>query len=343
MSVPIDNTCLENIIALSTNCGGVTPTSGLYSSDIGITENFLSQIVTSDYEGALDLFNQKKNLAIDMIANNIHTYFQDKYKAISVIDNFKSGIFLENQIQISPTNTYKGILFDLVSETSYLDFFVSSIELFTNYTGTIDVLVIDLLEGRLLETIPVNTVAGEIAIVYPNSTYSSKKRRLQLFFCYDTTGVTSFKTVLKKVACSTCTPPYRLRNSYENITSSSMSLASDFKRANISNSNDTGGLSVTHSLNCNHRDWLCSVSNQIAYPVLYKTAALLLEFALLESPNERYNTTDTNNADLLQKRLDAANINFAQSMDTLFSSMRLPQDQKCFECRQSNRHVIAIP
>lgn len=343
MSFSPDNTCFQNIIALDTVCGGSVPTSGLYASSIGITEKFLSQVVTSDFSGVKDLFEKKMNLAIDMIANNIHSSFADKYRAVSVVDNFRTGIHLDNRVPITPSNSYKGIFFDLNSERSYLDFFLSEINLFTAYTGTIDLLFIDLTTGEILHTIPVDTTDGEISTIYPSLIFASKKRRLKLFVGYDTTGITSYKTVLRNSSCSSCTPTYRLRNSYENIISATIALGSDFKRANIATSNDSGGLSIVHSLQCNHRDWLCSVSNQLAYPILYKTASLILEFALLESPNERYNTTDTNNADLIQKRLDAVNLQFAQSMDTLVGTMRVPSDEKCFVCKQTQRHAIILP
>jgi hypothetical protein len=342
MSIVIDNTCLANIIGLDTNCGGVVPTSGIYASQVGITENFLSQIITSDFSGVLDFHRKKLDFAIDSVVNTIHTYLQPKYKAVSVVENFKTGIILENRVTINPSNTYKGIVFDLNSERSYLDFYLSSIELFVNYTGTIPVLVVDLLEGQILETINVSVVAGQIAEVYPFSSYASKKRRLQIYVCYDTTGIQAYKTVLKNTNCSSCSPSYRLRNSYENIQSATIPLTSNFMRSNVSMSNDTGGLSVTHSLNCNHRDWLCSISNMMVYPILYKYAEVVLEFALHEAPNERLNTTDTNNADLLQKRLESAQSKFAESMNGVLQNMKVPQDEKCFSCKESSRHAIVI-
>ena len=174
------------------------------------------------------------------------------------------------------------------------------------------------------------------------SSYASKKRRLQIYVCYDTTGIQAYKTVLKNTNCSSCSPSYRLRNSYENIQSATIPLTSNFMRANVSMSNDTGGLSVTHSLNCNHRDWLCSISNMMVYPILYKYAEVVLEFALHEAPNERLNTTDTNNADLLQKRLESAQSKFAESMNGVLQNMKVPQDEKCFSCKESSRHAIVI-
>ena len=283
------------------------------------------------------------SLAIDTITNNIHLLLSDKYKAVSVINNFRSGIHTERAVEITPSNSYKGILFDLNSERSYLDLYISEINFFSEYTGDVELKFIDLITGQILATKTISAVANEIITILPNISFASKKRRLKLFVGYDTTGITSYKTVLRDSSCSSCVPTHTLRNSYENIRSVSMPLSSDFMRPNLTTSNDTGGLSIVHSLQCNHKDWLCSISNKLAYPILYKTAALLYEFALLESPNERYNTTDTNNSDLLQKRLDSVNLSFAESMDAVMKTMRVPNDENCFSCKETQRHVIAIP
>lgn len=343
MSIVIDNTCFENLIGLDTNCTDIASTSGIYASSVDITETFLSQIITSDYTGVTDFHRKKMAFAINSVVGELHTLLAPKYKAVSVIDNFKAGIIQENQTEVTPTGTYKGIIFDLTSERSYLDFYLSNIELFVKHTGTIPILIVDLLQGIVLETIHVNVTTGQIAEVRPNSIISSKKRRLQIFVGYDTTGITSYQTLLRNSNCSSCTPTYRVRNSYENIMSATIPLASNWRRSNVSQSNDTGGLTVTHSLSCNHRDWLCSISNVLVHPILYKYASLVFEFALNVSPNERYNTTDSNNADLLEKRYNAANSKYIESMNAVLHNMKLPQDEKCFECRVSNKHIISLP
>ncbi len=343
MSVAPDNLCLENIIALDGTCSDVTPTSGLYASSLGITPSFLSQIITDQFSGVSDLFETKKRLAIDIVANNIHSYFQNKYKAVSIVDNFKTGKFQDNKVVIPAFAGYKGIYFELCSDKSYLDFYLSTLELFVNYSGVVPVKVIDLLQGKVLETINVTTVAGQITPFYPSSTYVSRKRKLSLFICYDATNIPSYKTVLKTNSCSSCGPIHRMTNTYETIQSSTLLLSDALIESSLKTISDTGGLSITHSLNCNHRDWLCSISNQIAYPVLYKTASLLFQVGLTEAPNTRGNTTIASNFELLQKRYDMAESDFEKSMNTLFATMNPPNDERCFVCKSSSKHIISIP
>lgn len=343
MSVTPDNLCLENIIALDGTCEDNVSTSGLYSSSLGITPEFLSQIITKQYSGVTELYNAKKKLAIDIVANNIHSYYGNKYKVTSVVDNFKTGKFQENKVLMPAFAGYKGIYFELCSDTSYLDFYLSTLELFVNYSGTIPIKVIDLTQGKVLETINVTTVAGEIKTVYPSSTYVSRKRKLSLFIGYDATGIQSYKTLLKTSSCSSCGPMYRMKNTYETIQSSTILLTDPLIQDSVKSISDTGGLSLTHSLNCNHRDWLCSISNQIAYPVLYKTASLLFQVGLTESPNDRNNTTIGSNFELLQKRYDMTESDFEKSMNTLFATMNPPNDERCFSCKPESRHAIILP
>ena len=137
------------------------------------------------------------SLAIDTITNNIHLLLSDKYKAVSVINNFRSGIHTERAVEITPSNSYKGILFDLNSERSYLDLYISEINFFSEYTGDVELKFIDLITGQILATKTISAVANEIITILPNISFASKKRRLKLFVGYDTTGITSYKTVLR--------------------------------------------------------------------------------------------------------------------------------------------------
>jgi hypothetical protein len=344
MSVQYRNfSCLDSIIALDADCENNESTSGLYASSIGITPDFLSNIITKPYASVQSLFDAKKSLAISTITNQLHSHFLPQYKSGSVIDNFRVGTYNENKVAVAATDAYKGILFTLTPNNSYLDFFLAEISLFVNYTGNVTVNVFDLIQDKVLEQHIVPCVAGEISTIYPQVKYPSARRQLQLYIAYDTTGIPSYKTTVSRSSCSTCKPQGVVRNSYEEIYSKALPLADDAIRANLTGVTDTGGLSVVHSLQCNHTDWLCSISNLIALPVLYKTASLILEYSLLESPNARVNASVTLNADLIKQRLDVAEYKYNESMQNIISNIHPPTDEHCFTCRSKVRHAIVLP
>lgn len=339
----IQTSCLENLIGLDSGCAGITSSSGYYASSVGITKNFLSQIITQDYKDEESFFLAKRAFATQLVADNLHTHFSPKYKAVSVVESFRSGKYNENMTVIAPSSAWKGIFFDVCAEKSYLDFFLSEVSLFVNYTGSIPIVVYDLMQNKLLDTFSISAVAGEIVRIYPHNSYATKNKKLQLFIGYDDTGISSYKTTLYDSGCSSCKPSYRVSNSFETISSVTIPTTSSFIKSSTLTATDTGGLSIVHSLTCNHRDWLCTRANLLAHPILYKTASEIFQFAILESQNSRTNTTNALNEDALRERYQIAELNFSQSMDRVLSSSNPPEDDLCFECRKSSKVIIALP
>lgn len=334
--------CFTNIITLDSTCSGDLPTSGLYGSRAGITRSYISEILTKDFKNEEDFFNEKLALAVDLVVNDVHSTLQPKYKSVSVVNNFRSGIFQENQVEIAAFAGYKGILFNINDERTALDFFASELSLFLNHTGDVTVNVFDLMQNKILDTVIVPSVAGSISTVYPLEKFISNRKKQQLFFAYDATGKPSYKTVLNSNICSSCSE-FFIENSYERIGSFTLGLAEDAILSSLTPANDTGGLSIVHSLQCNHSQWLCSISNLLAYPILYKLASLCHEHALMTSPNTRFNTTEGVNADLIQRALDLSELRYREWMDTKLHSIQIPNDSTCFQCKSTSRHVIVTP
>lgn len=334
--------CFDNLITLDGTCDGEPAKSSVSMTALGITRSFLSEIITQDFESVEEFFDVKKDLAIQLVSQDIIARFADRYKTITVVDGFTTGKVNENKILVPAESKMKGQLFERTESRSYLDCFVSEVSLYLDYTGDVDVIVYDVLQGLELDTITVPCEAGKISTVYPHKTYKSYNRKLQLAFIYDATGIDSFKTTLSSNSCTKCSPQYRIRNSYENVYSVSIDLSADVLRKNFSFINETGGLIVTHSLQCNHTDWICAISNLLALPIAYKLAALCIEFGLLETPNTRANTTETN-SELLKQRLDSAEFSYREKLDNILKSISVPQDPTCFECRSASRHKIVLP
>lgn len=336
------SSCLLNVIALDASCSPVAPTSGIYASKAGITRSYLTEIITKDYASVEALFKDKLSLAIDIITNQIHAIFQPRYRAKSVVDGFKMGFPVENKVIVPSVATYKGILFDMSSESSYVDFFISELSLFVNYTGTVQVNVFDLIQGSVIDTITVDAVAGKITTIYPQKLYRSSKRKLQLYFAYDASSINSFKTQSSSNGCTSCSG-HMISNSYETMGAFAMELSASAVRSSMIPASDTGGLSITHSLQCNHTEWICANSNLLSNTILFKTASLLHEFALNESPNTRFNTTEGLNADLIDRRMKNAEMQYLAWMDNHAGSMVLPNDQLCYQCFSNYNHKISLP
>lgn len=344
MSQSVSSTdCFENLVALRGTCNDAVPTSGLYFNDLGIDKNFIGQIITKDYVDESDFITRKLNFSIQTVANQIHNFLRPKYKANTVIENYRVGHHQDNLVVVPGTGTFKGIEFDLCQSTSYLDWFSNEINLLVDFTGTINVLIYDLLTGELLDTIEVDTVANRVSRVYLNKVYKSDRKHLDLFVCYDTTGINSISTKLKK-NCINCSGGYynEINNRFEKIRAAEITNGDPFIKSSLNYINETGGLSVVHSLSCNHENWLCSVSNTLAFPVLYHTAYLVYDHAQT-AKGQRWNNETAISAEMVDERKKHFYDRYAEAMNNLLQNMLPPSDELCFVCKNTVRHVIMMP
>jgi hypothetical protein len=340
-----NTTCFENIIGLRGACDETPPTSGLYINDVGVSMNELNEIVNDDYIDGIDLFNKKLSFAIFEVTQKLHTMLSPKYKMRSVIENMRAGYY-NNDLKTSAAipNTYKGIQFELTNTDSYLDFQLVELSLtLASNVGNIPIDVIDLMTGSTIATFTVATTANIPTTVFPNIKIKSTRKRMNIFIGYNSTGLTSIQSTLNIDGnCSSCTGKYYIQNQFVRTTPGTIGVASQKINANIAPVSDTGGLSIVYSIACNHSDWLCSINNVIAMPILWKTAALLMEHAMTIAPNDGL-TPRTINRDLLDARLKMYNDKFIESYESVIQNIVLPSDEKCFACNNMIRTTYMIP
>lgn len=333
--------CFENLVLLQ-GCTEGASTSGLYSDNIDIDKDFIDEIRTRKYLSAQDFFNKKWDFALKTTVDKAKVFMQSKFRVATLLDNYRAGQFQDNLTMIAGDGNLKGINFDLCNSDSYLDFYLSEISLQTDYTGDVDVFVYDLLQDKLLDTLTVSCVANEINTIYPQKIYKSSRKKLNLFIGYDSTGISANTTYLKK-GCTTCGGSYSMNNGYEKVSGAKIDLAIQKTKQNLTLIGETGGMSVVHSLSCNHENWMCSYANLIALPALYQYGMDVMDFALTVSPNDRVNTSVTLNADLIRERKNIYRSQFEEKFSSLLDNMKTPSDSKCFHCKETVREAIILP
>lgn len=334
--------CFTNLIGISGCRNEPNPAPVLMINDIGITLSELEQYITGDYRTGEALFNAKLKFALTTVFNSLQTFLSPKYKAHSIISSSRAGQFADNKIAVpGQANFLKGQYFELINTDSYVDIFISQISLFTNFTGDIPIYFYDLTQDRILETVTLSSVAEEISVVQVNKIFKSNRKKLSLAIVYDSENITSYRTVLK-TNCSGCSDPY-ITNQYLRIKGIKLPELLPKIISNIAPQQDTAGMSVEYSIQCNHSDYLCTMNNMIALPVIYRTAAELMEYALNISVNTRTNTTTTINRDVLKDRYDFYESKYKQYMKTLLDNILIPSDEKCFVCNQKGKHAVVLP
>ncbi len=344
MSLPTTTSgCFDHIIGLRGLCETDVSDSNLWANDIGLSVDELNDFLTEDYASAKDFFEKQKNFAIEVITKQIHNALQSKYKAATVLENQRIGFFQDSlSLQAGIAGYYKGFHVELLNCDSFLDLFLNNLSIQIRASQSVDISVIDLIEGKVIDTLSIDSLSDEVVTKWFNKKYKSQRKKLNLFIGYDSTGITSNLTIPYSYGCASCHSGYN-KNAFLRYTSAKLSTAGALTLAQLETSNDTGGLSMVYNVSCNHTDWLCSVSNTIALPVLYKTASLIMGWGIRNSSNEQFNTRNVVNVDKLKEREEKYEFEYREQMDNLLKNINTPSDERCFVCRQRSRTVVMLP
>jgi len=319
--------CFDNIVTVEGLCEDVASTSGFTLNQIGINKSEIEQIMTNDYDGVQDFVDRKANFATEKVTGEIYTFLSPKFKADSILTGARVGFPDINKTLVTQSG-FVGVQVSVHNPGSYVDFVVSDFSLFTDFTGNVPVLIYDLYQGLLLDTVTVPTVAGQISTVYTKSVISSPRKSLNLWIGYDATAINSYKTATHN-GCSDCRG-YTFNHKF--VQAVGASIVNPFTDGNVTGLTHTGGLSFNYSINCNHKDWLCAHRNILSLPILYKTGIEICNHALLASPNQRTMAITTVNRELMEQKLAYFTSEYNTLMGNILRNMSVPQDRNCFQC-----------
>lgn len=325
--------CFDNIIAIRGNCTDTVPTSGFYLDNIDLHRNEIEKFIQNPYNDVDSFVADKTAFAINTVSNTIYTQYQERYLSNTIINSERIGFAQDNLQLKTGANALRGIEVELCNYTSSVDFYMNELSLFIDVSGATNVFVYDLLQNKLLDTISVTAVAGEVVTVYPQKTYKSNRKKLHLFIGYDSTGINSYYTTEYKTGCTTCKNSNSSR--WLNINGAQVLAASQKISSNLTSVGHTSGLSVNYSLTCNHEDWICVNSRSLALPILYRTAADIMHYAI--NTSERFNSRTNVDIEELKSKRDYYEANYNKQLESVSSRMLLPNDRVCFYCNDRMR------
>lgn len=333
--------CIDDIVGLK-GCG--TSPYLFYLND-------LPGIVISDFDKAVSVesptgqvaLQENISLAAKHVRHKINAYLDGKYKRKTVIENGVAGYFNDDKEVIS-AQAGKLTGFEIrIDQYPYLNFHLHAIKLFANTTGTVPVYVYDLIQGKLLDTINVSAVAGEIAVKVCDKTYATERQRLNLFIgyasldSYKTSLLSPFATGFKE--CHLQNGCYTGFSNYIYFRNAKIGSSADKVRANVDSNETSSGLSLNYSLQCGFEEHLCSMSNLLAMPLAYKAGAL----AMMEMKHSKrltgVVTVYGKSHDELMNYYEAEH---EKMMGELLQNMALPNSY-CFECTPRVKSVVSLP
>lgn len=317
--------CFENFIGVHGLCADIDYVQ--YLDNIGLDKHLLSQINTKPYASIKEFVDAKSAFAIEKVTSEIYAKLSPKFKANSILTGNRVGYEADTKELINQSG-YVGDEIKIYNRESYINFVISDISLFTDYTGTIPVLLYDLKQGKLLATINVESVAGQISIDYTKTVVEARRNELHLWLGYDATGINSYKTTTHN-SCGSC---HGYTFSHRYIHATGASVESPFTAGTIESLTHTGGLAFNYSVECNHYNWLCEKRDVLKIAFLYKAGIEIVNHALLASVNQKSNTLTALNTDTLEKSLSHFTYEYDAIMKGILNAMKVPQDRNCFEC-----------
>jgi hypothetical protein len=332
--------CFENLIGLRELCDTTPSTSGRYLNDINISKSEIEGLITKDYASIQDFIDSKLSQAVFSTQSYIISTIQPFFKANSILSGSRIGHYdVNKQVVAQSGNT--GMTIKVNNSRSYLNFNIASISLFCNYSGTVNILLYDIVQGKLLGTYPITSVAGQIVTINPSIKIESNKKCLELWLGYDSTtnNISSYKTD-SHANCSTCIGT-TFNNRY--IQAHGGSIVTPFLSDNVTQLSHTSGLSVEYNVSCNQQSWLCMYEQSLVEPIIYKLGAEIMSHGLFASQTQRSNSYVSLSREILKEKYDFYHYNFERSIKTFLRSMSVPEDNDCFNCNSRIHSALTLP
>lgn len=319
--------CLDGLVGTRGLCEVATPDSIYYINDLpAISIKEVSASLNSESQSAADLIANKIQEAGNFVSSRLQTFLLPRYKGASLIQNGVVG-YVQDDLQLitDQTGSYIGKQVTITG-SEYLELFISRVGLHMVSTGSVNVLVYDLIQNKLLDTIPVSAVAGEVTYLDVYKSYKSNGQKINLFFCY--AYAPSYKTILSLNNCTSCTGQVYI-NPYARFANRSIPTGSAKINENLVGGDDDG-LIIQYSVNCSSEPFVCSVRHLLAEAIYWKAGELLVMEMVYSKRNNSYITIYSDDHAAL---LAAYNASYLAAINNVTQNMKIPTNE-CFICNQ---------
>lgn len=332
--------CLNGLIGIHRTCDSVSPSSGLYIQDLsGITLSVANAGTDNETMSGVKLIENCIEFAQNAILNQVRTQLANKIKVGSIISNDTIGYDQDNlKVVPAEVDKYKGIKIR-ISEYPYLEFYIHKIGLKLSQSIATEIKVFDLMSDTELDSFDITTVAKNRTYAIVNKAYPTYKQKLNLFIGIDSGVADTYQThITPSMGCYSCGDG-NYSNKYLQVTGVQMDQSSQKIDSSLSGNSGTSGISLDYSLNCSLEPFLCSMGNQLAWPILHKAGAELLKrVKYSRRENSVVNVDNGNNEELITMFENE----YMASMSALLNNIKMPNDI-CFECNSRIRKTVSIP
>lgn len=309
-----------------------------YINDLeGVTLNF-TESINDEAQNGVELLERKKQLAQELIKNDIQNAFGDKIISKSLVESDVVGYYNQDLKTVSSIpGKHGGVLIES-NDYTYKEIYISRVFVNLATTTTIDLKVYDLMTGKIIKTVPVDAIANEPVEVNLDLTYYNNNQRVQLFVCWELTQDSIDGGVYQNGYCSTCGGNQKHSNSYLNFTGGI--AEGPFTKSSFKSSGSIYGLSVEYSLNCSMESFICKNADSLSLPMLYKIGELLMAEARYSDLNNSFVLVNYNQNEELLERFAGL---YEETINNVFKRMDTPKNDPCFKCFGAMKRIVNIP
>lgn len=336
--------CLDNLVGVR-GCG--TDSEEFFVNDLtGIKIPDFDKAISPEHSNASAALTDIISFATKYVDRTIYNYFSSKYQLKTLIENDTLGYYYDNKEEVAAQATYLTGYEVRIDSIPYLKYFIQGLRLFVNTSGIVPVYIYDLSQGKLLHTINVTAVAGEIVSVDDlDLSFLTKRQRLNLFIGYASTFA-SYKTAYLSPytglrSGETCENVFcgKYRNGYIYYRSAKILSASAKIASNVESNTTGSGLSINYSLQCSFTEVMCNARNMFALPILYKAGELIMKELKHSKRLTGIVTFYGKSHDELMQEYQKEH---SKEMENILINMNMPESI-CFSCNPAVRTVVALP
>lgn len=331
--------CLSELVGLDVTCqqrDGKT-----YVGELGITEKELSDYMSADSATIDDFIADRVALAERWVMTDMLTRLAPRMIGKTFVDRGRLGEYDERQtLMTAPVNTEGGMVLDVCQPGSNLKLLVSSLSVWSDVGGDVDVVFTDLTDGTVLHTETIEaTTADKLGTKAVDITISIPRKKMRVLVATDLPSY--YRTTLHGGSCTTCGSKTYRQGPVE-VYGAYISSAATVSYANIQRATHTSGLSIVLTVACDHEAFVCEHKGLLALPMGFKVAEEVVSYGLgnFDRINARIGT---GNRDALVARRDEFARKYADAMGRLWDNMPTPTDAACFVCNSMIRRVVALP
>lgn len=328
--------CLDGLIGDDFGCA--TRTGRLYLNDIGITEDFIAAILNKSDQSTSSFMEDRRRHATAAIPASLVGHYADRIIQKTFIDRDRIGRYPEDEVLVTGDATYaQGILIEVCTPASNTRLLVTTIEFYGETTGPVVATFHDLRDGTVLATETLTAVAGQVATLDVDLAFQCFREKKRILVTTDQDVY--YRANITGTGCKACANggvdrgvmkarPQRILNSDKKIG------------ANLLPAQDTGGLSIIATVQCDPYAWICEAKAAVALPLLYFMGWDIFTLAL--NNYQRWGIQNMRKDDIAS-RAEQLGALYNEAMDNLYNTMPIPYDGVCFACNRRTSSGVLIP